>query len=373
MKRLWLVMGAALLLGACEDEVFFIEDGDPPAAPLFVSASYSNFSVRVTWELSARWNGEFFRVFARRLGQSGFNSIAEVTSCAAGFCEYGDTNIAANTSYEYFVSAVDPNTGAETDSEDVVVVDVPSFAAPPVPGGLEVVGLDDANFVRWGDGARAADDFSFYRVYILDGGDSFLLGETDSEGFLDLLASNGVTSRYAVGSVDEFGHESALSASASGTPRPDFRGEVLYDFFDDAENSGFRFQEDEGLLPTVSGFDAGRHFRLEVDQDGWWFVAGPQAAIFPTGVFTTVLKCGVAADATCQDWTTAPTVGYGSADVGIAPEFTYMFRVVGDDGQIHYGSVRVALVGSDQDGDDLMVFDWSYQTQADNPSLAPGG
>ena len=95
--------------------------------------------------------------------------------------------------------------------------------------------------------------------------------------------------------------------------------------------------------------------------------------MFPTGVFTTALKCGVAADSTCQDWTTAPTVGYGTADVNVVPEFTYMFRVVGDDGQIHYGSVRVALVGSDQDGDDLIVFDWSYQTQADNPSLAPGG
>ena len=156
-------------------------------------------------------------------------------------------------------------------------------------------------------------------------------------------------------------------------PRPDFQGEVLFDFFDDADHSGFRFQEDEGLLPIVSGFDDGRHFRLEVDQSGWWFVPGPQAGIFPTGVFTTALKCGVGADFTCQDWTTAPTAGYESADVGIAPEFTYMFRVVGDDGQIHYGSVRVALVASDQGGNDLIVFDWSYQTQANNPSLAPGG
>ena len=61
-----------------------------------------------------------------------------------------------------------------------------------------------------------------------------------------------------------------------------------------------------------------------------------------------------------------------AADIGIAPEFTYMFRVIGDDGEVHYGSIRVALITVDQDGDDLMVFDWSYQTQADNPQLAPG-
>jgi hypothetical protein len=373
MKRLWLVFGLVPLLGACQNDVLVVQPGDPPAAPQFVAASYSNFAVRVTWELSGQWNGEFFRVYARTVGQSGFNSIADVTSCAAGLCEYSDTNVAANTSYEYFVSAVSPETGEETDSDDVVVVDVPSFAPPAVPGAVEVVALDDANFVRWDDQARAADDFSFYRVYVLDGADPFLLGETDSEGFLDLLASNGVTSRYAVSSVDEFGHESARSATAAGTPRPDFQGEVIFDFFDNAENSGFRFQESDALVPTVSGFDAGRHFRLEVDQNGWWFVPGPAAEIFPTGIFTTALKCGVAADAACVDWTTAPSAGYAAADVSIAPEFTYMFRVLGDDGLTHYGSVRVALVGSDQDGNDLMVFDWSYQTQADNPQLAPAG
>jgi hypothetical protein len=375
MKRLWFVLGAALFLGACGDDVIVIDGagGEPPAPPQFLAASYSNFGVRVTWELSTQWNGEFFRVYSRRVSQSGFTAIADVTSCQDGLCEYTDTNINANTSYEYFVSAVDPDSGVETDSDDVIVVDVPSFSAPPVPGSLEVVALDNANFVHWDVGARAADDFSFYRVYAIETGDPLLLGETDSEGFLDLLASNGVTSRYAVSAVDQFGHESDRSGSAAGTPRPDFQGEVVIDFFDDAEESGFRFQEDDSLLPTVSGFDASRHFRLEVDQSGWWFVPGPEATIFPTGVFTSALKCGVASDATCEDWTTAPTIGYGAADVGITPEFTYMFRVIGDDGQVHYGSVRVALIGTDQDGNDLMVFDWSYQTQADNPQLAPAG
>jgi len=373
MKRLWLVLGTALLVGACEDDFVVFDDGEAPDAPLFVAASYSNFAIRVTWELSTRWNGEFFRVYARRLGKAGFSSIADVTSCVDGFCEYLDINISENTGYEYFVSAVDPASGFETDSDGVVTVNVPSFAAPPVPTAVEVVALDDANFLRWGDGARAVGDFSFYRVYLLDNGDSVILGETDSEGFLDLLASNGATSRYVVSSVDEFGHESDLSVSAAGTPRPDFTGEVLWDFFDDVENSGFRFQDDDTLLPIVSGLDVGRDFRLEVDEFGWWLVLGPTAEVFPTGVFTTALKCGVAADSTCEDWVTAPTVGYGFEDLNITPEFTYMFRVTGDDGQLHYGSIRIALLGSDQEGDDLMVFDWSYQTQAGNPQLAPSG
>jgi len=375
MKRLWWILGLVLLLGACEDDFIFVDDPVGPAPPLFVEASYANFAVVITWEMSSDWDGEFFRVWGRRVGDAEYLIVADVSSCSGGFCEYTDTNIQENTSYEYFVSAVDPGTLAEADSDELVVVDVPSFAAPPIPQGLEVVALDGANYMRWSDNARGAADFLYYRVYLLSEGDALLLGETDSEGFLDLLAENGVTSRYAVTSVDEFEHETDLSQSAVGTPRPDFTAEAVYDFFDDAENSGFRFQEDESLLPIVSGFDQARHFRLEVDGQGWWLVPGPGTQIFPTGAFTTELKCGVAADADCVDWTEAPSAGYTTADVGIEPEYTYMFRVVGDDELTHYGSIRVSLVGSDQDGFDLMVFDWSYQIQANNPVLVtgPGG
>ncbi len=373
MKRLLAVIGVAFVLGACEDDdLVFVED-DFPAPPVALDGSYYNFAIRLTWELSPAWNGEFFRVYGRRVSDSGFFSIADVTSCADSFCEYTDTNINANTSYEYFVSSVDPNSGLETDSDAVLVIDVPSFDPPPVPTETEVVALDNANFVRWSDLARTVEDFSFYRVYLIEDGGGFLLGETDSEGFVDLLAVNGVTSRYAVSAVDQFGHESAQGISATGTPRPDFAGELLFAFEDDPSRSGFRFQEDELNDPIRSGSSGSRHFRLEVDQFGWWIVPGPDAEIFPTGAFTTALKCGVGADAGCEDWTTAPTAGYDAIDVAVAPEFTYMMRVVGDDGQLHYGAIRVSLVGVDQTGASVMVFDWAYQIQANNPSLVPGG
>jgi len=47
-----------------------------------------------------------------------------------------------------------------------------------------------------------------------DGG-ATLLSETDSEGFLDELAENGISSAYVVSSVDEYGHESLFSVAAS--------------------------------------------------------------------------------------------------------------------------------------------------------------
>jgi hypothetical protein len=133
--------------------------------------------------------------------------------------------------------------------------------------------------------------------------------------------------------------------------------------------SGFRFSESDQLDPIVSGGSLTRHFRLETDLSGWWLVPGPSAAVFPQGVLTTALKCGVAADPQCQDWTTAPTSGYSNLDIAIGPELTYMWRVVGGDGLARYGAVRVTLLGTDQAGDELMIFDWAYQLQAGNPQV----
>ena len=46
-----------------------------------------------------------------------------------------------------------------------------------------------------------------------------------------------------------------------------------------------------------------------------------------------------------------------------------LFRsVIGDDGQIHYGVIRVEMLGFDQN-DAIMIFDWAYQLQAGNPEL----
>ncbi len=372
-KRAWVVVGLAAALTAlagCQRDDIILDSSDPPAGPVRLEASYFQQAIDLSWELSPAWNGESFRVYGRRLGASSFIFIAEVTSCAVDVCGYKDTNIVENTTYQYFVSSFDAATGLETDSEETVEITVPSFTPPPVPQSLDVVALDNTNYVRWGDNARAADDFAYYRVYLIDsGGDAILLGETDSEGFLDELAVNGVTSTYSVTSNDDFGHESDRSASALGTPRPDFAGELLFADGDDPGRSGFRFPESDQTDPVLSGSSALRHFRLESDAQGWWLVAGPGTEIFPQGRFTTALKCGVASDLQCEDWTDAPTSGYQVADVNLGQEFTYMLRVIGNDGELHYGSIRVALLGFEQTGAAIMVFDWAYQLQAGNPSM----
>lgn len=367
-----LMLTAVLLLGACDDDHdTILVPVDGPAPPLRVDAGYYNRAVTVYWDLAAGWNGETFRIFAKRQEDTSFFMIAEATSCSGGSCEYTDTNIVESVSCDYYVTALDPDTGLETDSDETVRVSVPSFAPPPVPTNLEVIALDGTNYIRWNDDARSAGDFSGYRVFLLSGagGTTTPLGESDSPGFLDALAENGVTSSYAVASVDIYGHQSGMSIEGHGTPRPDFTGELVYSFMDVPDASGFGFVASDELDPIVPGTAADRHFRLEADISGWWLVPGPSAEVFPSGVFTTRLKCGVAADALCEDWTIAPLSGYSPLEVAVEPELTYMWRVVDAVGVVHYGAIRVTLLGTDQTGDALMIFDWAYQLQGGNPQL----
>jgi hypothetical protein len=370
MKRRWVWAAAALLAVGCE-----LDDGlgvDEPSPPRAVEATYYAGAVTVSWELPVDWNGETFRVYGKRSTDTRYTLIAEVTSCAAGVCSYTDRNVQSGRSYDYYVAAVGSRSGVETASDHAVRVQVPDPVPPPVPGGIAVVALDHANYVHWGKGSRSAADFSFYRVYLrAANGSSSLLGETDSEGFLDLLAQNGLTYSYFVSAVDDQGHESGGSAVAKGTPRPDYAGEWVYDYFDKAASSGFRFRTSDQDNPVVSGNDAARHFRMETDADGWWLVPGPNADVYPQTWSTTALKCGVGADSDCVDLTRAPTSGYVHQDLELIPQNTYVLRVRGDDGQTHYGAIRVTLLGTDQAGLGLMIFDWAYQLQAGSLELAP--
>lgn len=362
----------ALALAGCQDDDFIVGPGGgfQPDAPRAVAATYWAGAVTVSWELGPAWNGESFLVFSKRSTDPDYFLIAEVTSCVDGVCTYLDTNIAEGRTYDYYVSAIDAQ-GVETPSAEAVRVDVPSFTAPPVPDGMGVVALDNANFLVWDANARAADDFSFYRVYLFDGQDSFLLGETDSEGFLDLLALNGSTYSYFVTAVDAWGHESQGGPAAEGTPRPDFHGEVVFDHFARPDASGFAFQDDESIVPILAGTDPARHLRLEVDAQGWWLVPAAGVTIHGTGFVTSSLKCGPGSDAGCVALEVAPSGGYVADDVWMEPGISYPIRVAAPEGGFRHGVIRVELLGEDQDGSPLMIFDWAYQLQAGNPNLAP--
>jgi hypothetical protein len=363
-------LAALVLLGGCTETTGVWVGGEEPAPPLSLQGWYYDRAIHLSWELHARWDEEPFRVYGRRSTDRSHFLVAEVTSCNGGLCTYTDLNVTPGRTYEYYVAAVNPRSGIETASAHAVEVHVPQPVPPPVPGGLEAVALDRAVYLQWDLRSRDAGDFAFYRVYI-EGGDGsvFLLGETDSEGFLDLLVENGNTYGYFVTAVDDLGHESEGSVLAEGTPRPDYHGEFLFAWEDQPASSGFRFQESEEVNPVLPGDDPERHFRLEIDSDGWWLVPGPGVEVHAEAFATTALRCGPAADFDCTDLRMAPSGNYHTGDLGLVPGHSYVLRVPASSGSWRYGVIRVSHVGFAQDGA-IALFDWAFQLQPGNPALS---
>lgn len=367
--------GLVILLAilGCE-EVGDVWIGAGPAPPENLQVWYYAGSVNLEWELHPSWDGEVFRVYGKRRSDRDYSLVAESSSCSDGICSHADRNVAPDRIYEYYVSSYDLRTGDETSSDVAVEVFVPDPEPPPAPGDIEAIPLDDAIWLVWNSEARTADDFSFYRVYIEGGdGEVVFLGETDSEGFVDLLVQNGSTYGYFVTSVDDQGHESQGSFLAEGTPRPDYRGEFLWAHEDRPDASGFRFRDSGEIDPVVSGTDPDRHFRIEIDEQGWWLVPGPGVQVHPDAFATTDLRCGPAADAGCTDLREAPESGWDVLDLALTPGYSYLVRVPAGGGEWRYGTIRVSHTGFAQDGA-LVIFDWAFQLQAGNPSLLlPGG
>ena len=364
--RYWLLVAAAACLGGCDGELMEVYEPPPPRN---LDGDYYNRGVDLWWELDSEWDGEPFRVYGKRTRDAEYFFIAEVTSCAVGACVYRDINISPERLYEYYVASVDPDTGMEGASPYSVEIFVPFPVPPPIPAGVEAVALDDAVYLRWRDNSSVDEDFSVYRVYVAGADEDYLLGETDSPGFVDLLAENGRTSAYFVTSVDVKGHESDAGQLVESTPRPDYTGEVVFAYQNVPESSGFRFRKSDDEDAVLNGNDDDRHFRIEFHDDSYWFVPGPGAYVHPTRKETSALKCGPGADTDCVSWEKAPTSGYLSEEIHLEAGFTYMFHVPGDDEKMRYGAVRVSSTGKCPNH--FIIFDWAYQTQAGNPGLWP--
>ncbi|HEX5727574.1 MAG TPA: hypothetical protein VFX98_19030 [Longimicrobiaceae bacterium] len=378
-------LAALLATAACGDTVIVDDLGDPPGAPRDLDALYTwvlqGFSgvqavgqpaVDITWLPPTDWNDEVFRVYGKRQSSSVFSLIATVTSCTEAGCAYRDVNVAPNEVYEYYVATTDEADDQETSSDFRVSVRTPSAARPAAPVADSVTALDNALFLRWHDDANGVN-LSRYVVYLTRiGGDTYLyhLGETDGTGFVDTRAENGFTYGYRIAAVDTMGHVSNLSGEILGVPRPDATAELVYAFQDVPAESGFRFQPSEATNPIVAGTSPQAQWRLESDASGWRIVPlnGTQVVEFPGR--TTALACGPGADASCRAATRAPAAGYQTGPIAVSPEFSYVFRVLDANSQFHYGVVRVQLLGSDASGNDLMIFDWSYQTAANDPRLS---
>lgn len=384
--RISAALALAAALGACDDD-YIIDGGnggDPPGAPRDFAARYEwvlegfdaqqravgHPDVVLSWFTPSDWDGESFRVYARRSDSSGSSAlIATVTACNAGLCEYHDTDVQPGVSYDYYVATYDGY--YETSSQFSERVAIPSANRPARPLPDTVVGLDGALYLTWAPQGDANALWK-YQVYLTRAGNTTSLyraGETDGRGFVDERAQNGTAYGYRIAAVDTLGHVSDLSAEVVGVPRTDASAELIYAHGDDPTQSGFRFQATEATNPIYAGTAPQAQWRLETDAGGTRIVPLNGTRVLEYPGRTTALSCGPGSDGTCRAVTRAPAAGYQTGPITVKPEFSYVFAVTGDDGQPHYGVVRATLLGSDTTGDDLMVFDWAYQTAVNDPHL----
>ncbi|HEX2092177.1 MAG TPA: fibronectin type III domain-containing protein, partial [Longimicrobiaceae bacterium] len=223
--------------------------------------------VTVAWTAPGSWNGEPFRVYARRTSQGSFLLIATVTSCDGAACRYVDFNVVPGTQYEYFVATADERSGEEARSQYREAIRVPAATRPAAPRADSVFALDNALYLRWRDGG-AGNSLWKYQVFLMaiDATPNriYQLGESDSPGFLDQRARNGFAYTYRVAAVDTLGHVSDLSSPLVGIPRPDYRGELIYAHGDSTARSGFRFASADSLNPVIAGDSPSAQWRLEV-------------------------------------------------------------------------------------------------------------
>ncbi|MDQ3557112.1 MAG: hypothetical protein M3409_10125 [Gemmatimonadota bacterium] len=370
-----------LFLAACGEGSVAVSGG--AGAPRDLRAEYAwilegfdglrpvgNPAVELTWSLPAGWDGEAFRVYGRRAGSGSDLLLATVTSCAEGRCRYSDLNVRSGATYEYRVATLEQGGGERPSGRETARV--PAYTPPPSPRQGSTTALNGALYLRWSDGG-AGDALWKYQVYLVEvDGERTLYqaGETDGTGFVDTRARNGSRYTYRLAAVDTAGHLSDLGDPLQGIPRPDARAKLIYSFGDRPAQSGFRFDAAE---PVVAGDAAAAQWRLE--RTGGVLSLRPLAGTeVSAGILTTSLNCGPGAGPDCRALTVAPGSGYTAAPVALDAEHSYALRVRGSDGRVHFGVVRVSLLGADAQGRELMIFDWAYQLLPDEPRLqrSPG-
>ena len=275
---------------------------------------------------------------------------------------------------EYYVTAHGPG-DSESPASNAVMID--ERLALARPNSLTSITLNGAVALIWSDNSYQASPqgFSYYRVY----GASYdldanrcasawqLEGTTVAPEFRVAALPNGVPRCFAVSAISIEGFESLWSPTQADTPRPDARNIVLTTRQLADPTAGFRFWRDANGNGKAEAGELGRvgtgsspDIDFSVDRDG----AG-RIYLTPVRTGTTVALYGNRPIGDLTDIDQAPTTGYARGALEAVPGWGYVFQMNGGDQFFRYGAVRVSHVGRD-----LIILDWSFQTDPGNPELS---
>ncbi|MCZ6857124.1 MAG: hypothetical protein O7F70_03900, partial [Gemmatimonadetes bacterium] len=117
---------------------------------------------------------------------------------------------------------------------------------------------------------------------------------------------------------------------------------------------------DDNELGIVRGSQAGNDFRISL--------AGSTVFIDPVRSATQIALYSMQPIDDLTSIDIAPVSGYLPGGLSAKPGFGYVFQIDEGDGLLRYGALRVTHVGQQ-----FIIFDWSYQTDAGNPELLVRG
>ena len=310
-----------------------------------------------------------YNVYGRLDGSNQFDLRGTTTSIT--FHDDGQPDL------EYRVSAVNTD-GEESAFSDGVLID--ERLRLEAPASIASVSLDGALLVTWADNAflNEPDGFKNYRIYstsadidqnpIACGDEWTLEGTTIAPEFIASALTNGVSLCLAVSAESVEGWESLWSAAAADTPRPEARNVLMTPVSVDPAFSGFRFFEnlngdafvDDNELGIVRGAQAGNDFSISL--------SGSTVFIDPVRSATEIALYSTQPIDDLTSIDVAPVGGYSPVGLSAEPGFGYVFEIDEGDGFLRYGALRVTHVGQQ-----FIIFDWSYQTDAGNPQLSVRG
>lgn len=277
---------------------------------------------------------------------------------------------------QYYVTAYGRG-DSESSGSNVVTVD--ERLALARPNSLTSVTLNGAVALFWSDNSNqgSPQGFSYYRIYgtgyDLDANRCDpawqLEGTTVAPEFRVAALPNGVPRCFAVSAISVEGFESLWSPTRADTPRPDARNVALSTKQAADPTAGFRFWRDQNANGKAELSELGRlgagsapDVDFSVDRD-----AAGRIYLTPVRAGSMIALYGNRTIGDLTEIDLAPTTGYARSALEAVPGWGYVFQMSGGDQFFRYGAVRVSHVGRD-----LIILDWSFQTDPGNPELNRG-
>jgi hypothetical protein len=223
----------------------------------------------------------------------------------------------------------------------------PDNTAPSSPTGIQVLNGDNVVDLTWD--RNRENDLAGYNIYYSTAyyGKYTLIGSSPTNAYTDNSAENGVLNYYAVTAYDQSGNESDLSKDVVyATPRPEGFNELIFDF---------------RQFPNTSGYLFSNYSVVNYQQADFFFDNDSGSYYVDVWNDTKILDDGATTD--IYDIPFAPESGWSTSnDAKAIVGHTYIVWTKDN----HFAKIRVKNILTDR-----IVFDWAYQLVKGETQLKP--